>query len=244
MPPAIQRILMGCAWALLPAFAAAQPATTLLPPPENVLNLTATASVEVPQDQITIRLSTSREAEQPTAVQQQLKAALDQALAELRPLAQDRQFEVRTGAFQVHPRYGRDGRIQAWTGTAEVILEGRDIQGISRAAAQVNALTVAGVNFGLSREQQQAAENRAQQQAIGRFQDKAGELARGFGFKGYGLREVTVQSSEQGPPPRPRMMALEARSASADSAIPVEPGKTEVQVTVSGSVQMRAEGSR
>lgn len=240
MNAAIDRMALILPWLLLTSVAAAQPPAGLAEPPENVLNLSATARVEVPQDQVSLRLATTREAPLANAVQDQLKAAVDAALARLRPIAEEGQMEVRSGGFTVHPRYGREGRIQTWSGTAELVLEGRDISRITRAAAGVDSMTVAGIDFGLSPAQQQLAETRAQQQAIERFRAKAGELARGFGFGGYSLREVTVDSSEQGPPPRPRMMALEARSAAADSPIPVEAGKTTVRVTVSGSVQMQA----
>ncbi|HNM39088.1 MAG TPA: SIMPL domain-containing protein, partial [Giesbergeria sp.] len=50
----------------------------------------------------------------------------------------------------------------------------------------------------------------------------------------------SVSSQGQMPVPRPRMMAMEAKMSSmSDSALPVEAGKSTVEVTVSGSVQMR-----
>jgi uncharacterized protein YggE len=64
------------------------------------------------------------------------------------------------------------------------------------------------------------------------------ELARGFGFSGYTLREVAVNSNDQGYP-RPRVMAMELKSAQADAPVPVEAGKSSVVVTISGSVQLR-----
>ena len=63
-------------------------------------------------------------------------------------------------------------------------------------------------------------------------------LTMGFGFSGYTLREVSVNASEPGFQPRLRMMAQEAKAA-ADASVPVEPGKSTVVVTVSGSVQLR-----
>ena len=71
------------------------------------------------------------------------------------------------------------------------------------------------------------------------FKAKAGEIAKGFGFTGYTLREVSVNASDTGNPPRPRMMAMEAKAASSDMAVPVEAGKSTVQVTVSGAVQLK-----
>ena len=63
-------------------------------------------------------------------------------------------------------------------------------------------------------------------------------MARGFGFSAYTLREIAVNSNDQGGFPRPRMMAMEAKAAS-DAPVPVEAGRSTVQVTVSGSIQMR-----
>ena len=83
-------------------------------------------------------------------------------------------------------------------------------------------------------------ETEAQTEAIEQFKARAADLAKGFGFSNYSLREVAVNSNEMVPGPRPRMMAAEAKMGSfADSAVPVEAGKAQVIVNVSGSVQMR-----
>ena len=79
----------------------------------------------------------------------------------------------------------------------------------------------------------------AQAMAIERFKVKASEIARGFGFAGYTLREIAVTANDQGYVPRPRMMAMEAKASAADAPLPVEAGRSTVLVTVSGSVQMR-----
>ena len=65
---------------------------------------------------------------------------------------------------------------------------------------------------------------------------KAAELAKSFGFTGYGLREVTVSSSDQGFVPRQRY--AQAPMAAANLPVPVEAGKSAVTVTLSGSVQL------
>ncbi len=219
--------------------AAAQHAPVADPAPQNVLQLSATGSTETQQDLLAISLSVTREAPDAATVQQQLKGVLDNALADVRRAVLPGQMEARSGRFSVSPRYGREGRITAWTGTAELILEGRDFLLISQTAGRITGMTVSGMAFSLSREQLQRAEALAQQQAVERFRARAGELARGFGFTGYTLREVNVQSGEQAPPPRPRMLALEARSAGADAPVPVEAGRSTVMVTISGSVQLR-----
>lgn len=229
------RLLAACALAVAAAGASAQ----TLPPPQNVLQLQASGTVEVQQDLLMMTLSTSRDGTDPSAVQAQLKAALDAALAEAKRNAQPGQMDVRTGNFALYPRHNRDGRISGWTGSTELILEGRDFTRITQTAGRINTMTLAGVSFGLSREQRSKVESDAQAQAIQRFRDRAAELARGFGFTGYTLREVAVNSNEPGFAPRMRMMAQEARAAAADAPVPVEPGRSAVTVTVSGSVQLR-----
>jgi predicted secreted protein len=227
--------LAACA---LLAGAASLSAQTL-PPPQNVLQLQASGTVEVQQDLLVMNLSTARDGADPALVQAQLKSALEAALAEARKSAQAGQLDVRTGNFALYPRHGRDGRISGWTGSAELVLEGRDFPRITQAAGRVQTMTLGGIAFGLSREARTKVESDAQAIAIERFKAKAGELAKGFGFSGYTLREVAVNANEPGFIPRPRMMAMEAKAAGSDSAVPVEPGRSTVVVTVSGSVQLR-----
>lgn len=224
---------------LLALTGAAQAQTPVFAPPQNVLQLSATGTVEVQQDLLVLNLSTTREGTEPAAVQNQLKTALDAALAEARKSAAPGQMDVRTGNFALYPRHGRDGKINGWQGSAELVLEGRDFQRITQAAGRISTLSLAGVSFGLSREQRAKVETEAQGIAIERFKAKAAELARGFGFSGYTLREVAVNANEPGFIPRPRTMALEAKAASSDAALPVEAGKSAVTVNVSGSVQLR-----
>lgn len=208
------------------------------PPPQNVLQLSAAGTIEVTQDLLSISLNTTREGNEAAAVQSQLKAAVDAALAEAKKGAEPGQMDIRTGAFAVYPRYAAAGKISGWRGTAEVVLEGRDFAKIAQTAARISTMTVGNVAFGLSREQRAKVETDAQQVAIERFKAKAAELARGFGFSGYTLREVSVAANDIGPSPRLRMSAALPMS-SQESPVPVEAGKASVTVTVSGSVQLK-----
>ena len=209
------------------------------PPPQNVVQLSASGSVEVQQDLLSISMNTTKEAPDAGTVQNQLKVALDAALAEAKKSAQPGQLDLRTGNFSLYPRYARDGKINGWQGTAEMVLEGRDFGRISTAAGKVQTLTMGNVVFSLSREQRTKVEGEAQGIAIDRFKARAGEIAKSFGFGGYTLREVSINANDQGFVPRPRMMTMESKAASSDAPVPVEAGKSTVLVTVSGSVQLK-----
>lgn len=225
--------------ALLAASAGLQAQSIANVPPQNVAQLSASGAVETAQDLLTVSLNTTREGADAATVQSQLKTALDAALAEARKAALPGQLDVRTGNFSLYPRYGRDGRITTWQGSSELVLEGRDFARISGTAGKIQTLNVGQVSFSLSREQRARVEGEAQAIAIERFKAKAGEIARGFGFSGYTLREISVNANDQGYVPRPRMMAMEAKASAPDAPLPVEAGRSTVLVTVSGAVQLR-----
>lgn len=227
--------LMGTL-AMVTAFALAQ---TPQPTVQNVVQLSASGAVQTPQDWLTISLNTTQESADATTVQNLLKAALEPALAEARKHAAAGQMEVRTGSFSLYPRSGKDGRISTWQGRAELILEGRDFAKISAIASKLQTLTVAQASFSLSRERRAQVESEAQAIAIDQFKKRAADIARGFGFDHYSLREISVGSNDFSPGPRPRMMAMEARAPASESPIPVEAGLGTVTVTISGSVQLR-----
>lgn len=230
------KLLAACTALCVAATAFAQSTTSA--PPQNVLQLSAIGTVEVQQDLLSMTLVTSRDNADAAIVQAQLKTAVDAALTEARKAAQPGQLDVRTGNFGLSPRYTRDGKINGWQGSAELVLEGRDFPRITQTAGRITTLSVGNVGFGLSREQRSKVEADAQTLAIDNFKKKAVELAKDFGFAGYSLREVSVNAN-QASPMRPRMMAMEAKSMASDSAVPVEAGKASVVVTVSGSVQLK-----
>ncbi len=207
--------------------------------PQNVVSLNASAFVEVPKDWLTLVFSTTREGTDATAVQNQLKQALDTALAEARKAARPGQVEVQTGNFALHPRYAPKGGTNGWTGTAELVVEGRDVPAISQLAGRIQTLTVARTGFGLSREARDKVDADVTAQAIAQFRAKADQVARQFGFASWSLREVQVQGNDAAPPMM-RMQAMRASAGAADESLPVEAGKATVTVTISGSVQLSA----
>lgn len=206
---------------------------------QNVVQLSAQGSVEAPQDLLSISMNTTRQGPDASTVQNQLKAALDAALAQARQGARPDQMDVHTGSFNLSPRYDRDGKITGWQGSVELVLQGRDFALISATAGKIQTLTVGNVTFGLSREQRERVEGEAQTMAIDHFKARASQIAKGFGFAGYTLREVSVNTNDQVMPPRPRMMAMEARAAMSDAPVPVQAGNSTVVVTVSGTVQLK-----
>ena len=217
----------------------AQPIAMMRDAVQNVAQLSASGSVEVQQDLLSIAMNTTASGADANAVQTQLKQALDAALAIARPAVSPGQLDLRTGNFSLYPRYDKNGKINGWQGSTELVLDGRDFSRITSTVGKIQSLTMGNLSFTLSREQRTKVEAQAQAIAIDLFKAKALEVSKSFGFTGYTLREVSINANDQSFQPRPRAMAIQAKSAESDSAVSVEAGKSTVLVNVSGSVQMR-----
>lgn len=208
------------------------------PPPAGVLSLSAQASTDVPQDVVDITLFYEQEAKDPGSLTAELNRRADAALSRARGVSG---VSAHTGGFSVYPSTDRDGKISAWRGRTEVVLESRDFAAASKLAGDLSsALQVGNVAFSLSPEAQRAAEQKLTSQAIQSFRDRAAEAAKAFGYSGFAIREVNV-SGGRSVQPYPRMMAMDAAPMAAKAAAPiaVEGGKATVTVNVNGSVQMK-----
>nr|WP_175801176.1 SIMPL domain-containing protein [Burkholderia anthina] len=217
----------------------AQTANPHFPEPAGVLSLSSQASADVPQDIIHITLFYEQQAKDPGSLTSALNQRADAALAQAKGVSG---VTAHTGAFSVYPSTDRDGKISAWRGRTEVVLESRDFAAASKLAGQLsNQMQVANVEFSLSPEAQRAAEQKLTTEAIKSFRVRADEAAKAFGYSSYSIRDVNVGGGRN-VQPYPRMMAMAAApmdSAKMSAPIAVEGGKATVSVTVNGSVQMK-----
>jgi predicted secreted protein len=208
--------------------------------PHNIVQLSATGTVQAKQDWLMVTLSVTRQGSDASSVQTSLRDALEAALTVVKKTSQAGAMEVRSGAFNLQPRYGNDGKISGWLGSTELVVEGSDFERISLAAAKAQTMAISNLTFGLSPSTRAQLENQAQALAIDGFKLKAVQIARGFGFADYGLRELIVQSADPPSGPVPRMMAMRSGGIVTDAtSMPMEAGKTLVNVTVSGAVQLK-----
>jgi len=231
-----QRIF-SAAWLLLGLSASAD-AWADAPQLQGVVNLVASASVEVTKDLLTVALNTTREGHDASVVQAQLKQALDAALVEARKFSRPGHLDVQTGNFTISPRYTNKGVISGWQGSTELVIEGSDMQAIGQLTGRITSLTIARVGYNVSRELRASSESGVASQAIAQYRAKAADYAKQFGYSGYAVREVNVSTNEPSPGRPMQAMAMRSMAASTDDALPVEPGKAVVTVDVSGSVQM------
>ena len=211
--------------------------------PKDRLSLSATASIEVSRDTLGVVFSTSKDGSNAAAVQLALKQALDAALAEARKIAKPGQVEVQTGNFSLYPRYGsKNGQtyINGWQGSAELLVEGKNIGAISELTGRIGTMSIARVGYSLSKEAREQQESAVVAQAIAQFKARAADYVKQFGFSAYDIGEVSVSTQDAGPMPMAApALRMKAAGAVMDEALPVEAGKATVSVSVTGSVVMK-----
>jgi predicted secreted protein len=223
-------------FATLPALAAGE--VVVPPEPQGVLSLGSSATVQVPNDWMTVQFSATRDGVDAAAVQAGLKDALATALAQARQVAKpDGHVEVQGGGFSLQPRFNTKGAITGWTGSTQMSVQGRDMSTIADLAGRVASMTVGNLSYSVSREAREKVEGDVAAQAIARFRAKAGDYAKAFGYAGFAIREVNVQTDGGAPSPAP-MFRLRA-AAPMEAALPVESGLGAVTSNVSGTIQMK-----
>ncbi|MCK9510083.1 MAG: SIMPL domain-containing protein [Pigmentiphaga sp.] len=203
------------------------------------LTLQAAASSEVMQDSVVITLATELEAadqaEAASRLTEQLNKTLEQA-------GKPDGIRVRNGAWRVWPSTDRDGRITAWRGRAEVVLESRDIAAAAALAGRLAPMmAIASVSFDLSPEARAAEEQRLLHEAADAFRQRAADAAKAFGFEGYRIRSLNLSGDGLMVMPKAEgLMMMRAAAATADAAPPrLEPGETTVSLSVQGEVALR-----
>ncbi len=207
--------------------------------PDGVLSLSTSATVEVPNDWISVQFSVTKEGADSAAVQAALKSALAAALEQANRVAKpDGHVEVQGGGFSLQPQFDDKGRVAGWNGSTELNVQGRDMATIAELAGRISTMTVASLGYSVSRAAREKVEGDVAAQAIARFRAKAGDYAKAFGYAGYSVREVNVQT-EGGSTNPPRPMMMRAMAAPAGDALPVGAGTGNVTANVNGSVQLK-----
>jgi predicted secreted protein len=199
------------------------------------LTLDAAARSEVPQDTVQVTMAYETEAADAAAVSaalnKVLKATLDDARGKTGVTA-------RNGGYQVYPSTDDKGKISAWRGRAEVVLESRDFEATSALTGTLGQrMAVTGISFSLSDQARQAEEAKLLVSAAAAFNERAKNAVQAFGFAGYTVSNLTLSGSGVISQPRPMMM----RAASMKSApVALEGGQAEVTVSVTGVVKLLA----
>ncbi|TAN27409.1 MAG: DUF541 domain-containing protein [Castellaniella sp.] len=201
-------------------------------PSEPQATLSAHATSEVAQDQVTVTLAS----EVSGATQAQVSQALNQRLQDaLKRAGHPADVTVHNGAYRIWPMNDRDGKLSEWRGRAEILLQSQNFDAASRLAADLSTqMPVAGLSFSVSDARRSTEERKLLDEAVSAFKSRAQALTQALGFDRYRLKSVDLEDSGMAPvSPGPRMMRAMAADA---TPVPLEGGRERVSVSVRGSI--------
>lgn len=210
------------------------------PNPVDVLVLDATVSTEVTPDVAVVTLAVVREGTDASALTQDANQAMARAMAAAKSTAG---MTVASGGYSTSPRSDNKGQRIGWQVRAGMIVKSRDFAALGKLAGQLSAgegaPQITGMHFELSPELRAREETGLIDRGAAEFKAKAGAASKAFGYGDYAIREIRLASSPVGPQPRFGGVAAFSAAASPSAPLPIEGGRVNLQLTVSGSVQMR-----
>ena len=134
-----------------------------------------------------------------TEVGAALKKA-NQAMANAQAAKGALAMRVRTGGSGVYPKYGKQGRIDRWTGHADLVLEGLDMASIQQVAANIAPFVLVSSGFSLSPAVTHKTESELMLEVIAAFKAKAQAATKAFGYASFEVAQVSVSGSATAAP--------------------------------------------
>jgi predicted secreted protein len=203
-------------------------------PRYNQVRLQAERSESVSNDTMHVTLSTYGEMKDAGMLAEKINGDMEWALAAAKGFEG---VKVSTGSYQTWP-VRRDNVMKGWRAQQELMLESRDMTELSRLTGRLQEkLQIKTMNFTVSDERRTAVENRLITAALDAFRERAGIVEGKLQANGYRIVDINIGTSAQRPPIvyQARMAAAPMESA---SPVAVEGGESDVQVTISGTIEL------
>ena len=154
--------------------------------------------------------------------------------------------KVRTLEYSTAPVYSKareagevyTPKIMEWRVSQAMRVESTDADALSELITGLQQrLAIRQIGYEVSKALREATESVLIDEAILAFQQRAGQVARGFGHEGYKLVKVNINSGGMRPPvPYARSMAMEA---AAPAPVAIEAGTSTLKINVNGTVELK-----
>jgi predicted secreted protein len=221
---------------LLAVLAGMRPAQAADPVRYNQVNLSAAVSEQVGNDTMHVTLGTYAEDSDAARLAAHINHDMEWALSMVKSR---KQVKAATGSYQTWPLTSKDGHTTTgWRGQQTLELESRDSELLGKLSGELQQrLKINGMNFTVSDDKRTGVENRLIDSALDAFKARARIVATNLKARDFRIVSVNINTSAQQPPVmyRPRMVLASVES---DSAVGVENGESEVQVNVSGTIEL------
>ncbi len=202
-------------------------------PVADVVSLQAEASRDVENDQLVAVLAAEAQGANPAGLAEAVNRKMADALKTAKAVPAVR---LRSGNYQTYPQRGKEGRIEGWQVAQELRLEASDVAAAAKLIGELQqSLNVRSMAMRLAPQTRRAAEDALIAEALSAFESRADVVRKALKAKGYSVREINIGTGGGGPRP----MQYEFAAARAAAPVAVEPGVSQVTVTVNGSIQLQ-----
>lgn len=204
----------------------------------DVFSATGQGSFAAKPDIATLNVGIQANGQTVQQVQDQINSKLNQIATKIKALGVNEK-DIKTINYSIQPNVDfREGnqKITGYFANTTLLIKVRDINKINNVideATQAGANQIGGINFDV--DDKTKAEDEARKEAVEQAKKKAEAVAK---IAGFSLGKIINYSEDFGGSPRPiTFSAVE----SADKAVPtqVEPGSSEIKVTVTLSYEIR-----
>ncbi len=211
----------------LTAVAAEQPQTY------DQADLSVTAGREVENDTLVIVMYAQREGNNTSQLATEVNSLIGNAIKQAKTVSA---IKVQTLEYNTTPVY-RKQTLEGWRIRQSIRLESKDSAALSDLVGKLQKnLAVGSISYTVSPEQRRSVEERLITEAIAAFKQRSQLVSREMGRSGYRL--VRMQVNTSGIAPRPQLMRAMVMEGAAAPAPALEAGTQQLQVHVSGTIEM------
>ena len=208
----------------------------------NHVSISAEASADVENDTLVAELFIEHQAKTAAEAAEVVNAAIDWGVKQAQSVDG---LKVRTLEYSTAPVYSKARKagevytpqIMEWRVSQAMRVESTDADALSELITGLQQkLAIRQIGYEVSKALREATESVLIDEAILAFQQRAGQVAKGFGHEGYKLVKVNINSGSMRPPvPYARSVAMEAAAA---APVAIEAGTSTLKINVNGTIEL------
>lgn len=206
----------------------------------NVVDIQASASRLVANDEMSAVLSIEKTDKQPAVLANQINELMNQGLTIAKKYPQ---VQIKTGPQSTYPIYDNDSRkIKNWRGNAELQIKSNDFKATSQFISELQQnFQTQSIRFSVSDEKRKMVENELLTEASKNFQQRANTLTQAWHKTNYDLVHLDINTNQNSAPRIEHAMFLSMKAASSDAIAEqeVSSGDTKISVSANGSIQLK-----
>ena len=203
---------------------------------EGIVNLQASASIEIETDTMQATIAVEAENYDPAILAKNINEKMAWALTTSKPY---KDVKVKGGQYTSHQLYNK--RIfKAWRGTQTITLESKNSAQLGKLIGLLQKkLLIKSLRYHVSKEKRQLVNKELTKQAIKNFNEQAQLITKGFNKNKYVIHQININSNHQQRPvyyAKSRMMADSMMAESAPANL--QQNTSNIQVNINGSIRL------